>query len=654
MNFFGNDRKELMQLAIDALPHELVILNKTGIIVSANQQWHDFATKNEFPTENHGIGFNYLSVCQNAEGKEAREAQFIANGIQKILKGEQDRLYMEYPCHSPEEERWFACYVRPFEWNNERFAVLLHENITDRVKAREDLISSEARLNLSQEIAHIGSWEFDTASHQINWSQETFRIFDFDPEEGAPSFEELLSRLYPEEQNVLLDLINRAISEGESYEVDQTIQLPNGTTRLIKALGQPLYNDTGEVIKLHGTMIDVTEQRQTEAEIKKLALVARETDNAVIITGPDELIEWTNPGFTRITGYTLDEIIGKQPGKVLQGQETDPETVDRIRQAIENQKSIQTEILNYTKDGRPYWVDLHVQPVFDDQGQLMNFIAVKSDITKRKLAEQALQDAFETIKAQQEKLNQELEQARQTQKSLLPPVLPDIPRCTLATKYVPIDQIGGDFYDVFSLPAQCYGIAVADVTGHGISAALVSFMVSGFFKNISREIYAPQRTLEIINDLLVKQIPEGRFATFFYGVYDSINQTLTYASAGHPPAYLLNSETGELRELRASGPMLGVFSCDIVRFKQDSCQLVPGEKLFFYTDAIYEIQNSKNMRLGFDRLKEFIIENRKVPIGELLEKIYALGVEFSESVGFNDDVTMIGLELNELANEWTI
>lgn len=128
---------------------------------------------------------------------------------------------------------------------------------------------------------------------------------------------------------------------------------------------------------------DVTEEVQQREVQRMLSLVANETDNAVIITNSDGLIEYVNNGFFGLTGWSLDEVKGKKPGSFLQGEETDKRTVDVIRQKIQNRQAFYDEILNYKKDGTPYWTSLSINPVFENN-ELINFIAVQADITRVK------------------------------------------------------------------------------------------------------------------------------------------------------------------------------------------------------------------------------------------------------------------------------
>jgi PAS domain S-box-containing protein len=126
---------------------------------------------------------------------------------------------------------------------------------------------------------------------------------------------------------------------------------------------------------------------QMTAELQRLALVAQRTSNAVVITDAQRRITWVNEGFERITGYTLDEVLGQVPGRFLQCPETDPQTVAGLRRALDEAVPHQCEILNRHKSGERYWLHLEIQPLRDDAGALTGFMAIETDITARRQAE---------------------------------------------------------------------------------------------------------------------------------------------------------------------------------------------------------------------------------------------------------------------------
>ncbi|MCP5520274.1 MAG: response regulator [Verrucomicrobiales bacterium] len=155
----------------------------------------------------------------------------------------------------------------------------------------------------------------------------------------------------------------------------------------------------GDLRNLAGRLTDQRKQlreanaklRQQEAETRKLALIAARTDTAVVLTDAAGHIEWVNEGFTRLTGYPLEEVRGQKPGSLLQGPGTDPATVRLMHDRLQAGEGFSVEVLNYAKSGREYWLAMEVQPFHDDEGRLTNFMAIQTDITARRMAERRLE-----------------------------------------------------------------------------------------------------------------------------------------------------------------------------------------------------------------------------------------------------------------------
>ena len=130
--------------------------------------------------------------------------------------------------------------------------------------------------------------------------------------------------------------------------------------------------------------INITERKVIENELRKSSMIAEKTDNAIIITDEFGATENVNESFTRMSGYSIQDMIGLKPGKLLQGKDTDKKTSKIIRKAIDDGKSASVEILNYTKDGDPYWIKMELQPIFNNKNELTNFTSIQTDITQEK------------------------------------------------------------------------------------------------------------------------------------------------------------------------------------------------------------------------------------------------------------------------------
>lgn len=158
--------------------------------------------------------------------------------------------------------------------------------------------------------------------------------------------------------------------------------IKSGGTHLYEARLLPCNED--ELLVL---VRDITFHEGAESEFVKLSLIAKHTLNAVVITDAEGKIEWVNEAFTRITEYTPVEVYGKKPGYVLQGKRSNPSIIELMHKKIRVHEPFAVEIINYTKSGKEYWVQINGQPIFNEAGEVSRYFAIETDITERKLAE---------------------------------------------------------------------------------------------------------------------------------------------------------------------------------------------------------------------------------------------------------------------------
>ncbi len=152
----------------------------------------------------------------------------------------------------------------------------------------------------------------------------------------------------------------------------------------IQASYNPIFDINGKPFKVVKFATDITADVERRDTMQQLSLVANGTGNSVIITDTERRIEYVNPGFERLTGYSAAEVLGRTPGEVLQGVHTDRDTVSRIRQALDRGDAFNDEILNYTKSGQPYWISLAINPVHGDDGKVERFISIQANINETK------------------------------------------------------------------------------------------------------------------------------------------------------------------------------------------------------------------------------------------------------------------------------
>jgi PAS domain S-box-containing protein len=155
-----------------------------------------------------------------------------------------------------------------------------------------------------------------------------------------------------------------------------------------------VINGKGYVI---ASLRDITERKKMENELHRLSMVAKRTSNAVIITDEHRNITWVNEAFTNITGYTLAEVIGKSP-KIFQFEETDENVIQQANQKLHELEPVRFEVLNKGKLDKIYWLDIEIQPLFDNQAKHKGFMAIQTDITARKKHEQMIQKQNEALR----------------------------------------------------------------------------------------------------------------------------------------------------------------------------------------------------------------------------------------------------------------
>ena len=169
---------------------------------------------------------------------------------------------------------------------------------------------------------------------------------------------------------------------------------PGGYSEKLLEYLEPLVRTIGQLVT---AMRIQQKQHYAEVELSRLSRVASETTNGVVITDTQGRVQWINDGFTRMTGYTLDELIGTKPGKVLRGDDTEVHAAATMREALAQGQGFEVEVLNYKKDGTAYWVRICCSALRSEQGELQGFMAIETDITAQRKAERELRQFRDTL-----------------------------------------------------------------------------------------------------------------------------------------------------------------------------------------------------------------------------------------------------------------
>ena len=260
--------------------------------------------------------------------------------------------------------------------------IQLHDGSIIKITTVKDITERKKYKALLEEAGHsakVGGWSLNSVNNDLECTEEVYHIYGMDKDEDL-DMKKALKAFPPDARKILKKALKRAQKDGLAYDLILPFNSKDGLKKWVRGTCKPIVNK-GKVVKLLGTFQDVTNVRNAEDEVKKLSLVATKTDNSVVITDMDGKTEWVNQGFFRLTGYTLDEMLGKKPGDVLQGKDTDPLTVSKISGKLKEGESFSEKILNYKKNGEPYWLEMNISAIKDENGEIEKFISIQSDIT---------------------------------------------------------------------------------------------------------------------------------------------------------------------------------------------------------------------------------------------------------------------------------
>jgi sigma-B regulation protein RsbU (phosphoserine phosphatase) len=239
-----------------------------------------------------------------------------------------------------------------------------------------------------------------------------------------------------------------------------------------------------------------------------------------------------------------------------------------------------------------------------------------------------------------ERLETEIQLARQIQQTFIPESLPQFPDWELAARWKTARQVGGDFYDVFDLPDKRLGLFIADVADKGVPAALFMALTRTLVRAAVIETHSPAEALKRVNDLLIPDTRQGMFVTAVYAVLDMDRNELTYVNAGHNPPLWIKCDGG-VERLTRTGVALG--AAEGLKFEQRTIPLQSNDNILLYTDGLTESFNLDGEFFGEGRLMEAITDNQCTSASDLLDVVEKSLLNFVQDMPPADDLTMLVL-----------
>ncbi|MDH3285461.1 MAG: PAS domain S-box protein, partial [Acidobacteriota bacterium] len=327
--------------------------------------------------------------------------------------------------------------------------------------------------------------------------------------------------LYPTEELPML----RAFRGEETSEALMYILNPANPAGLwISINARPL--PTGDGDGQCGVIVfrDVTDEKRSRDRINRLSSAVEQAADVILITDAGGVIEYVNPAFESITGYSAGEALGESPS-ILNSGRHDAEFFSRMWRQILDGKVFEGVIANRRKDGEIFYTQQTISPIKAASGRISHFVSVGRDITSMREAEEQ---------------KSKMRFARAVQQRFYPSGSPSVKGFDISGAAYPADATGGDYFDYIPMPDGRSGVAVGDVSGHGFDSALLMSETRAYVRSLASADPDVGRVLTAANRVTSADIEDNRFITLMLVRFDPASRTLIYASAGHETGYILD------------------------------------------------------------------------------------------------------------------
>lgn len=577
-----------------------------------------------------GRNVNLLMPSPDHEAHDGYLANYLRTGVKKIIG-----IGREVIGKRKDGSR-FSLHLSVGEalLGRERLFVAVLHDLTALKRDKQALQESEERFRQVAKMTGEWLWEQDPDGRYIYSSGAVSEILGYEPEEILGKT--YLDLLTPEDRERWSQIATPDI-QRRFTRLSNRYRHRDGHEVFTESTGEPIFDAGGKLVKWRGVDHNVTHRKLYEDALRlrdraiEAASVGIDIADARDADYPNIYV---NPALSRITGYAREELLGSNM-RILQGPDTDPAAVQEIADALGEGRDCELVLKNYRKDGTPFWNELRVSPVRDEDGALTHFIGVQTDVTELRRASEE---------------RHELDIAKKIQLSLLPKGPLRVPGARVAGVCLPATHIGGDYFDYFHTGGTL-DVVIADVSGHSVGAALIMAEARSALKAETRfasaggDEHGPARILALLNEVLYEDLNgSDLFISMFYLRLDLATRRLFYANAGHNCPLLSRASAAVCEPLDAEGLILGVRKG--VRFEEKSLQIEKGDRLLLYTDGFTEALNEQGEFFDVPRLCELFSSYRdaqpEIVIGRLMDALHA----FRGAAPLVDDVSMalIGVE----------
>ncbi len=385
----GKDNQLEVQAILDTIENNICLLDEEGNIEYVNSSWIHFAQANEADLKKVREGRNYFEVCEDAQGEDSQTARRFAEGIRSVIRGELDKIELEYPCHSPSQERWFLAKVSPYlksETESRKKVVITHIDITRR-KQEENL------LNTALDALDHPFYLVDPNNYQIIRANSASGFQGADP---ITCYQLTHNRREPcrgEEHTCPLEIIKET---QHSVKVEHLHYDKEGNVKNVEVHAHPAFSETGELKFIIEYSLDITERKKAEEALKnneeKFKAYIREAPVGVLVVDGNGQFYEVNQEACRMRGYTREELLGLRIDDVVHS--------DHLHKAKEHFQEVKEKgraegtLMGVRKDNSIFWYDIFAVKISEDL-----YISFQTDVTERKEKERQLQASEEKFRS---------------------------------------------------------------------------------------------------------------------------------------------------------------------------------------------------------------------------------------------------------------
>jgi PAS domain S-box-containing protein len=553
----------------------------------------------------------------------------------------------------------------------------------ERKEAEARIRESRERLHLALEAGKLGTWNYDIGTGEVTWDETLEAIFGLSPGAFRGTFEDYVQRLHPDERGWILATVEGARESGSDFEIEHRVIWPDGSVHWIEGRGLCIKDAAGTVVAMTGVSADISERKRVDQAQRFLAEAAallatsiedyEETLRGVARLVVPELADWCSIEMLDPDGSIRQVAVAHvEPDKVRLAQEFrrryppspsattgvpkvlrtgEPEMLAQIPDSLLRESAPDPEFLRIARGLglRSYMVVPMVA-----RGRTLGAITLVTAESGRRYDQGDLIFAQEVARraalaVDNARLVHELRRvATRLQESLLPPALPEVPGLEVEGRYRwggEGNEVGGDFYDVFETGDGSWALAIGDVCGKGVEAAVVTSLARHTLRAVALQERKPSGILRHLNEAVMQQRSDHMFCTVCYVRLkpDEDGARLTVCSAGHPLPMVLRVD-GSVETAGTPGSLLGIFPdpelADCV------VDLHHGDALVLFTDGILEERRASGESFGRNRLASVVGSCRGQDATGIAEAIQRALVAFTPAA-IRDDVALLVVRVKD-------